>query len=125
VFYAHTKKSLYRLFPSENSEALPNTTMPSSVDFSKIGKMFLKSLLYSANRVFRSKDGKPIRILAYVGTLGTPKVETYLIASETGSFEVAGVHLMADNPDLYLNGNIIAPIKSSNLKDADKKRKLI
>jgi hypothetical protein len=24
-----------------------------------------------------------------------PKVETYLIASETGSFEVAGVHLMA------------------------------
>jgi hypothetical protein len=36
-----------------------------------------------------------------------PKVETYLIASETGSFEVAGVHLMADNPDLYLNGNII------------------
>jgi hypothetical protein len=46
-------------------------------------------------------------ILAYVGTLGTPKVETYLIASETGSFEVAGVHLMADNPDLYLNGNIM------------------
>jgi hypothetical protein len=38
---------------------------------------------------------------------GYPKVETYLIASETGSFEVAGVHLMADNPDLYLNGNII------------------
>jgi hypothetical protein len=60
-------------------------------------------------QVFRSKDGKPIRILAYVGTLAT--LETYLIASETGSFEVAGVHLMADNPDLYLNGNIIAPIK--------------
>jgi hypothetical protein len=34
----------YRLFPSENSELCPNTTMPSSVDFSKIGKMFLKSL---------------------------------------------------------------------------------
>jgi hypothetical protein len=28
---------------------------------------------------------------------------------------------MADNPDLYLNGNIIV-IKSSNLKDADKKK---
>jgi hypothetical protein len=71
VFYAHTKEEpAYRLFPSENSEALPNTTMPSSVDFSKIGKNVLKSLLYkSANRVFRSKDGKPIRILAYVGTL--------------------------------------------------------
>jgi hypothetical protein len=41
---------------------------------------------------------------------GYSKVETYLIASETGSFEVAGVHLMADNPDLYLNGNI-TPIK--------------
>jgi hypothetical protein len=40
------KREPYRLFPSENSEALPNTTMPSSVDFSKIGKMFLKSLLY-------------------------------------------------------------------------------
>jgi hypothetical protein len=70
----HIQRRTYRLFPSENSEALPNTTMPSSVDFSKIGKMFLKSLLYkSANRVFRSKDGKPIRILAYVGTLGTLK----------------------------------------------------
>jgi hypothetical protein len=38
------KRAAYRLFPSENSEALPNT-MPSSVD-SKIGKMFLKSLFY-------------------------------------------------------------------------------
>jgi hypothetical protein len=28
----------YRLFPSENSEALPNTTMPSSVDFLKSAK---------------------------------------------------------------------------------------
>jgi hypothetical protein len=27
VFYAHTKKPAYRLFPSENSEALPNTTI--------------------------------------------------------------------------------------------------
>jgi hypothetical protein len=59
------KKSLHRLFPSENSEALPNTTMPSSVDFSKIGKNVLKELaLQGANRVFRSKDGNPIRILA-------------------------------------------------------------
>jgi hypothetical protein len=42
--------------------------------FLKSAKMFLKSLLYKgANRVFRSKDGKPIRILAYVGTLGTLK----------------------------------------------------
>jgi hypothetical protein len=44
VFYAHTKEPAYRLFPSENSEALPNTTMPSSVDFSKIGKNVLKEL---------------------------------------------------------------------------------
>jgi hypothetical protein len=34
------------------------------------------------------KDGKPI-ILACWNT-GYSKVETYLIASETGSFEVAG-----------------------------------
>jgi hypothetical protein len=40
------RRAAYRLFPSENSEALPNTTMPSSVDFSKIGKNVLKSLLY-------------------------------------------------------------------------------
>jgi hypothetical protein len=40
------KRRAYRLFPSENSEALPNTTMPSSVDFLKSAKMFLKSLLY-------------------------------------------------------------------------------
>jgi hypothetical protein len=38
------KEPAYRLFPSENSEALPNTTMPSSVDFSKIGKNVLKEL---------------------------------------------------------------------------------
>jgi hypothetical protein len=45
--YAHTKEEpAYRLFPSENSEALPNTTMPSSVDFSKIGKNVLKELVY-------------------------------------------------------------------------------
>jgi hypothetical protein len=45
VFYAYTKEEpAYRLFPSENSEALPNTTMPSSVDFSKIGKNVLKEL---------------------------------------------------------------------------------
>jgi hypothetical protein len=68
----HTKEEpAYRLFPSENSEALPNTTMP--VDFLKSAKMFLRACFRSANRVFRSKDGKPIRILAYVGTLGTLK----------------------------------------------------
>jgi hypothetical protein len=57
VFYAHTKEEpAYRLFPSENSEALPNTTMPSSVDFSKIGKKILKELaLQGANRVFPKK----------------------------------------------------------------------
>jgi hypothetical protein len=46
VLCTYKEEPAYRLFPSENSEALPNTTMPSSVDFSKIGKMFLKSLLY-------------------------------------------------------------------------------
>jgi hypothetical protein len=97
------RRACLRLFPSENSEALPNTTMPSSVDFSKIGKMFLKSFTRSANRVAQKMEN--LFILAYVGTLN--KVETYLIASETGSFEVAGVHLMADNPDLYLNGNML------------------
>jgi hypothetical protein len=33
------------------------------------------------------KDGKPIRILAYVGTLH-PKVETYLIASDRVSLKL-------------------------------------
>jgi hypothetical protein len=71
VLCTYKDEPAYRLFPSENSEALPNTTMPSSVDFSKIGKNVLKEFVFtrSANRVFRSKDGKPIRILAYVGTL--------------------------------------------------------
>jgi hypothetical protein len=41
----YKEEPAYRLFPSENSEALPNTTMPSSVDFLR-QKMFLKSLLY-------------------------------------------------------------------------------
>jgi hypothetical protein len=55
VLCTYKEEPAYRLFPSENSEALPNTTMPSSVDFSKIGKNVLKELLQSANRVFRSK----------------------------------------------------------------------
>jgi hypothetical protein len=38
VLCTYKEEPAYRLFPSENSEALPNTTMPSSVDFSKIGK---------------------------------------------------------------------------------------
>jgi hypothetical protein len=41
------KEEPARLFPSENSEASPNTTMPSGVDtFLKSAKMFLKSLFY-------------------------------------------------------------------------------
>jgi hypothetical protein len=46
VLCTYKEEPAYRLFPSENSEALPNTTMPSSVDFLKSAKMFLKSLLY-------------------------------------------------------------------------------
>jgi hypothetical protein len=69
VFYAHTKEEpAYRLFPSENSEALPNTTMPSSVDFSKIGKNEELALQGVQIGYSAKKDGKPIRILAYVGT---------------------------------------------------------
>jgi hypothetical protein len=47
IFYAYSKgKVAYRLFPSENSEALPNTTMPSNIDFFKIDKSVLKELGY-------------------------------------------------------------------------------
>jgi hypothetical protein len=84
VLCTYKEEPAYRLFPSENSEALPNTTMPSSVDFSKIGKMFLKSFTRSANRVAQKMEN--LFILAYVGTLN--KVETYLIASETGSLKL-------------------------------------
>jgi hypothetical protein len=45
VLCTYKEEPAYRLFPSENSEALPNTTMPSALIFLK-GKMFLKSLLY-------------------------------------------------------------------------------
>jgi hypothetical protein len=45
VFYAHTKKSLLTDYFHLKIVKLPNTTMPSSVDFSKI-KNVLKSLLY-------------------------------------------------------------------------------
>jgi hypothetical protein len=45
VFYAHTKKNLLTDYFHLKIVKLC-TTMPSSVDFSKIGKMFLKSLLY-------------------------------------------------------------------------------
>jgi hypothetical protein len=55
----HTKEEpAYRLFPSENSEALPNTTMPSSVDFLKSAKMFLKSLLYKECKYSAQKRWK-------------------------------------------------------------------
>jgi hypothetical protein len=52
VLCTYKEEPAYRLFPSENSEALPNTTMPSSVDFSKIGKNVLKELATrSANSI--------------------------------------------------------------------------
>jgi hypothetical protein len=38
--------------------------MPSSVDFSKIGKMFLKACFTRSANGIPLKDGKPIRILA-------------------------------------------------------------
>jgi hypothetical protein len=44
VLCTYKEEPAYRLFPSENSEALPNTTMPSSVDFLKSAKMFLRAL---------------------------------------------------------------------------------
>jgi hypothetical protein len=40
------KKSLLTDYFHLKIVALPNTTMPSSVDFSKIGKNVLKSLFY-------------------------------------------------------------------------------
>jgi hypothetical protein len=39
VLCTYKEEPAYRLFPSENSEALPNTTMPSSVDFLKSAKL--------------------------------------------------------------------------------------
>jgi hypothetical protein len=86
-------------------------TLPSSVDFSKIGKNVLKELAQGVQIGYSAQRWKTYSYSSLCWNTGYPKVETYLIASETGSFEVAGVHLMADNPDLYLNGNIIAPIK--------------
>jgi hypothetical protein len=84
--------------------------MPSSVDFFKIGKKFKELALQGVQIGYSAQRWKTYSYSSLCWNTGYPKVETYLIASETGSFEVA-VHLMADNPDLYLNGNIIAPIK--------------
>jgi hypothetical protein len=54
----------YRLYPSENSEVCPNTTMPSLLIFLKSAKMFLKSLLLQGVQIGSSKKKrwKPIRI---------------------------------------------------------------
>jgi hypothetical protein len=46
VFYAHTKKNLLTDYFHLKIVKLCLTTMPSSVDFLKSAKMFLKSLLY-------------------------------------------------------------------------------
>jgi thiazole synthase ThiGH ThiG subunit len=54
VFYAHKKEDLLTDYFHLKIVALPNTTMPSSVDFLKSAKNVLKELvLRSANRVFR------------------------------------------------------------------------
>jgi hypothetical protein len=61
--------------------------MPNDVDFSKIGKNVLKELALQGVQIRYSaqKMENYSCILAYVGTLEF-KSETYLIASETGSF---------------------------------------
>jgi hypothetical protein len=66
----HIQEPAYRLFPSENSEALPNTTMPSSVDFLKSAKMFLRAC-FTRVQIYSAQKMENLRILAYVGTLGT------------------------------------------------------
>jgi hypothetical protein len=75
VFYAHTKEEpAYRLFPSEIVKLCLTLRCLRALIFLKSAKNVLKELaLQGVQIVFRSKDGKPIRILAYVGTLGTLK----------------------------------------------------
>jgi hypothetical protein len=85
----HIQEPAYRLFPSENSEALPNTTMPSSVDFSKIGKNVLKELALQGVQIgYSAQKMENYSYSSLCWNTGYPKVETYLIASETGSLKL-------------------------------------
>lgn len=125
IFYAYKQGEIaYRLFPSDNSEALPNTTVVSDIKFSRIPPKITKELALVGLQVgFSAKynNGNDVRILAYAG-IDEIGAQYYLIAHNTGTKKVAGAHLMNANPDLYLNGNIIQKVNSFNLKNALKKQ---
>jgi hypothetical protein len=124
IFYAYrTGEIAYRLFPSEASEALPVTTIPSSIDFKKLDKTVVRELAQIGMQIGMSAkyDGLPVRILAYAGS--DKIAEQYLVAHSSGTVAIAGVHLMQENPDLLLMGNIIQQINGRNRsKAADKKK---
>jgi hypothetical protein len=124
IFYAFkTGEIAYRLFPSEASEALPVTTIPSNIDFKKLDKVVVRELAQIGMQIGLSAkyEGLPIRILAYAGLDGVS--EQYLVAHYSGTVAIPGAHLMQENPDILLMGNIIQQINGRNLfKAADKKK---
>lgn len=115
IFYAYKAGEIaYRLFPSEAKEALPTTTLPSNIDFTKIPKNVVSELALTGYQIGFSAmyQGEPVRILAYKGHAAG--YEEYIVAHATGTQLIPGVHLMADNPSLLLSGNIIQELRSSN-----------
>lgn len=136
VFYAFKSGQLaYRLFPAENAEALPATTMQSSISFSKINKKFVSQLSLTGYQIGLSAKYKNddvvndlgeesaennSRILAYYGL--KDGFEQYIVAHPSGTLIVPGVHLMQENPLILLSKNIISPINSRNVKHAIRKK---
>lgn len=123
IFYAYRPGEIaYRIFPSEASEALPVTTIPGSIDFKKLDKTVVRELgmvgmQFGLSAVY---GGTPVRILAYKGLEN--RAEHYIVAHDNGTMSIPGVHLMEENPDILLIGNIIQPITGRNRRRAiDKK----
>lgn len=122
IFYAfRTGEIAYRIFPSEASEALPVTTIPSIIDYKNLDKDVVRELNMIGMQFGMSAtyDGKPIRVLAYKGLEGIS--EQYIVAHNNGTMSIPGAHIMEENPELLLMGNIIQKVSSKNrYKSIDK-----
>jgi hypothetical protein len=128
LFYAYKYgATAYRVFPSATPEALPTTTLPTDINFKKIAPGVQEEFARIGMQIgFDAQyKGQPIRILGFAGLDGKNKTEMYLIAHPNGEAKVAGVHLMKENPDLFLYGNIIQKVNGFNLAQSEKRRKLL
>lgn len=114
-------KPPYRLFP-KRAYILPQNSNENNLSFRDLDKDILNDMTHIGYQVGMSVsyDGDPARIVAFSGhtksTSEVPAHDRYIISTLKGEKEVAGIHLMEENDDLLLYGNVIEEVNSNNLR---------